>query len=148
MKPIVHGIAGSVAMLTVATFWMSTVISEAFLDHAAVALVKQCVVYGLVLLITAMAATGASGFALSRHRRGRIVDGKKKRMPLIVANGLLIMLPCALFLSAKAQAGEFDTLFYVVQAIELAMGALQLTLLGLSFRDGMRLAGKLKPKAQ
>ena len=55
MKPIVHGIAGSVAMLTVATFWMSTVISEAFLDHAAVALVKQCVVYALVLLITAMA---------------------------------------------------------------------------------------------
>ncbi|MHA7684529.1 hypothetical protein [Cupriavidus sp. PET2-C1] len=148
MKPIVHGIAGSVAMLTVATFWMSTVISEAFFDHAAVALVKQCVVYGLALLITAMAATGASGFALSRHRRGRIVDSKKKRMPLIVANGLLIMLPCALFLSAKAQAGEFDTLFHVVQAIELAMGALQLTLLGMSFRDGMRLAGKLKLKAQ
>ena len=76
------------------------------------------------------------------------MDGKKKRMPLIVANGLLVLLPCALFLSAKAQAGEFDTLFYVVQAIELAMGALQLTLLGKSFRDGMRLAGKLKPKAR
>ncbi len=148
MKPIVHGIAGSVAMLTVATFWTSTLISEAFLDHVAVSLVKQCVVYGLVLLLTAMAATGATGFALSRHRQGRIVDGKKKRMPLIAANGLLVLLPCALFLSAKAQAGEFDTSFYVVQAIELAMGALQLTLLGMSFRDGMRLAGKLKPKAR
>ena len=72
------------------------------------------------------------------------VDTKKKRMKIVAMNGLLIMLPAAFFLSPKASVGEFDTVFYVVQIAELAVGIVQLPLMGLNFRDGLKLAGRLR----
>lgn len=69
---------------------------------------------------------------------------KQKRMPFIAANGILILIPSALFLSFKAQTGAFDTGFYAVQAIELIAGAVNIALLSLNMRDGMRLTGKLR----
>ena len=94
-----------------------------------------------------MAITGGSGFSLGRSRKGAIVQQKKRRMAIIGSNGLLVMIPAALFLNGKAAAGEFDALFYAVQVVELIVGAVQLVLMGTNFRDGLRLAGKLRPQA-
>jgi hypothetical protein len=63
-------------------------------------------------------------------------------MAVIAANGLLVMIPAALFLNSKAAAGEFDALFYAVQVVELVIGVVQLALMGMNFRDGIKLAGK------
>ena len=61
-------------------------------------------------------------------------------MPFIAANGLLILVPAAIFLSVRAQAGMFDGAFYAVQAVELLAGAINVTLIGLNIRDGLRLS--------
>ena len=37
-------------------------------------------------------------------------------------NGMLVLVPCALFLSLKANVGELDATLYAVQALELAAG--------------------------
>lgn len=42
----------------------------------------------------AKAGTGGSGFALSGERKGNLLAAKKRRMQIIAANGLLILLPC------------------------------------------------------
>lgn len=147
MKPIVHAIAGTTAMLIIVGFWTATLVSEIFLDYAAVAAVKHAIVYGLFLLVPFMAATGGSGFALGKTRKGYLLDRKKKRMAIIGTNGLLVMIPAAIFLNGKAAAGEFDALFYAVQAVELIVGVVQLALMGMNFRDGLKLAGKLRPRA-
>ena len=147
MKPIVHAIAGATAMLIIAGFWTATLISEVFMDHADVTTVKQAIVYGLFLLVPFMAATGGSGFALGKTRKGYLLDQKKKRMAIIGTNGLLVMIPAAIFLNGKAAAGELDALFYAVQGVELIVGAVQITLMGMNFRDGLKLAGKLRPRA-
>ncbi len=147
MKPIVHAIAGTTAMLIIASFWTSTLVSELFLDYSAVVAVKQGIVYGLFLLVPFMAATGGSGFALGKARKGAVLDQKKKRMAIIGANGLLMMIPAAIFLNNKAAAGEFDAAFYAVQFVELIVGVVQLTLMGMNFRDGLKLAGKLRSQA-
>lgn len=145
-KSIIHATAGSLAMLTVVTFWASTLVSELFMGQDAVKTVKHAIVYyGLIPLVILMAGTGGSGFFLAKRRKGRIIEEKKRRMPKIVAIGLLVMIPCALFLNAKAAAGDFDTMFYAVQAFELLVGLMQLILLGRSFRDGLRLTGRLSP---
>ncbi len=65
-------------------------------------------------------------------------------MPLIAANGLLILIPSALFLAHKAAAAEFDGAFYAVQALELTAGATNITLLGLNMRDGLKMKGRLR----
>ena len=143
-KSVLHATAGALAMVTVATFWTSTLISELLLGHEAIVIVKHAIAYGLIPLVILMAGAGGSGFILARGRKGRLVEGKKKRMPMIGANGLLVMIPCALFLNTKAASGEFDTIFYIVQVIELVVGVVQLTLLGRNFRDGLKLVGRLR----
>ena len=139
MPRIIHPLAGLVAILTIATFWLSTAISELFASEATVIAVKTAIPWGFFLLVPALAATGGSGFFLSKGQRKGLVGTKLKRMPFIGANGLLVLIPAALFLASKAKAGEFDAAFYTVQALELIAGAVNLTLLGLSMRDGMAL---------
>ncbi|WP_124491071.1 FAD-dependent oxidoreductase [Burkholderia stagnalis] len=139
MPRIIHPLAGLVAILTIATFWLSTAISELFASEATVIAVKTAIPWGFLLLIPALAATGGSGFVLSKGQRQGSIGTKLKRMPFIAANGLLVLIPAAIFLASKARAGEFDTTFYAVQALELAAGAVNITLLSLSMRDGMAL---------
>ncbi|WP_257015137.1 MULTISPECIES: hypothetical protein [unclassified Variovorax] len=132
-------------MLLIVTFWTSTVVSELFLDASVVATVKRYIaVYGLACLVVLMAMTGGSGFVLANGRKGRLIEEKKKRMPFIGANGILIMIPAAIFLHQKAESGVFDVWFYVVQTLELVVGLVQLTLMGKSFRAGLRLGGRLQ----
>ena len=127
MIKILHPVAGAVALLTIATFWGLTVVSELSGSATFITVVKRFIPWGFLVLIPALAAVGASGFALGRGRSGRLVEAKRKRMPLIALNGLLILVPSALFLAAKASAGAFDTAFYAVQTLELAAGAVNIT---------------------
>ncbi|RWB52899.1 hypothetical protein [Mesorhizobium sp.] len=139
MTKLIHPVAGTLALLTIATFWLSTAFSELFASEATVIAVKTAIPWGLLLLIPMLAVTGGSGFALAKGVRTGVIGRKLKRMPLIAANGLLVLIPAALFLASKAKAGEFDTAFYAVQALELIAGATNITLLGLNMRDGMKL---------
>lgn len=102
MKSKLHGIFGAVALLCIATFWLSTVVSELFLTQASVVAVKNAVLTGMWLLIPAMAATGGSGFSLAKGRGGRLVDVKMRRMKGVAANGLLVLLPSAFVLATAA----------------------------------------------
>lgn len=147
MTRIIHPIAGAIAILTIATFWLSTVVSELFGSQATVIAVKTTLPWGFLLLVPALAAAGGSGFALAKGRRGALVEKKKKRIPLIAANGLVVLIPSALFLASKAGAGEFDAAFYAVQALELVAGLVNLALLSLNMRDGLKMKGRLRRPA-
>ncbi len=144
MIKIIHPVAGVLALLTIATFWLSTAVAELFASHAVVTAVKTAIPWGFLLLIPAPAAAGGSGFALAKGRRAGLVGAKLKRMPFIAANGILVLIPSALFLASKARAAEFDAAFYAVQALELAAGAVNITLLGLNVRDGLKLKGRFR----
>ncbi len=142
MKTRIHAIAGAVGLLMIFTFWTSTVISELFGSYETIAAVKGWILNGMFILIPAMAIVGGSGMSLGAGRSETLVSTKKKRMPIIAANGILILLPMAFILEAKASAGTFDTLFYILQGVELVAGATNLTLMGLNMRDGVRLTGR------
>jgi len=144
MKTLIHPLAGTLATLTIAVFWLSTAISELTGTPETVTLVKTAIPWGFLLLIPALMVTGASGLKLARGRRGGLIGAKLRRMPIIAANGIVVLVPAALFLAAKARGGAFDATFYAVQAIELVAGALNLFLLALSLRDGIRLSGRLR----
>lgn len=65
-------------------------------------------------------------------------------MSFIAANGVLILIPCAIFLAHKATAGAFDVSFYAMQIIELLAGATNLILLSMSMRDGLKTSGRYR----
>jgi len=146
MKKIMHPIAGTIAMLCIGSFWLSTLVSELFFSQDVIVLVKHTILQAMWLMIPAMAVTGGSGFALSGERKGNLLASKKKRMQIIAANGLLILLPCAFYLYGKAAAGEMDATFYALQVVELVAGATNFSLMALNFRDGLKLSGRLRRK--
>ena len=148
MPNVAHLIAGLLAPLCIATFFLSTILTELFGSHTAVAQLKALIVTpGLWIMVPLMAAAGGSGMFLARSRKGRLVDAKKTRMRLIAANGLLVLVPCAIVLGRWAAAGSFDTAFYLVQAVELVAGATNLALMGLNARDGLRMGGMRRSSA-
>jgi len=144
MLKIVHPVAGAIAMLTIASFWLSTALSELFAPQWVVVAVKSAIPWGLLVLVPALMAAGGSGFTLAAGRRGGLIGAKLRRMPIIAGNGILILVPAAFYLAAKARADAFDTPFYLVQAIELAAGAMNIVLLALNTRDGLKLKGRLR----
>ncbi len=144
MSKIVHPLAGTVALLTIAIFWLSTVVSALFASQEVVTSVKTAIPWGFLLLVPALAAAGGSGFALAAGRRPALVQKKIKRMPLIAVNGILLLIPSAFFLASRANAGEFDTAFYAVQAAELVAGAANIVLLSRNLLDGLKIQGRLR----
>ena len=143
---VIHPVAGALALLTIATFWLSTVFAELFGSYTVVAAVKTTIPWGFLVLIPALAAAGGSGLKLAQGDRSGLVGAKFNRMPFIAANGVLILIPSALYLASKARAGAFDASFYAAQALELAAGAVNITLLTLNMRDGLRLKGWLRER--
>ncbi|MBH9536771.1 hypothetical protein I6A82_03535 [Novosphingopyxis sp. YJ-S2-01] len=132
--------------MLIGIFWFSTLIAELFGTKAQIITVKTAIPWGFLLLVPALAAAGGSGAIHSRGRRGGFIDRKMRRMPVIAANGLLVLIPAALFLSWKAGADEIDGAFYAVQALELLAGAVNFTLLALNMRDGLRMTGRLSKR--
>ena len=105
----VHLVAGVLAFALICTFWTSTVVSELFGSAATVAAVKAAILWGMLALIPAMAAVGGTGFRLGGKSKAPLVAAKRRRMPVIALNGILILVPSAFFLAARAGAGQFLT---------------------------------------
>ena len=136
----VHAIAGALAMLLITAFFVSSIAAELFASLETIAFVKRSIAWALIILIPALAATGGSGNQLSGKSKAPLITKKKKRMAFAAANGLIILVPCAMLLNALASKGAFDRTFYIIQAVELVAGAVNILLLGLNFRDGLKMS--------
>ncbi len=144
-----HFGAGILATAFIGMFFVSTLGVEMLGSDQDVALVKHLIVTpGLFLLVPAIAVTAGTGFRLAKSRTTRLVETKKKRMPIIGLNGVLILIPCAVLLDHWASAGAFDTWFVSIQGLELLAGAVNLTLMGLNIRDGLRMSGRFRAVRQ
>lgn len=141
MKTALHGAAGTMALALILAFWFSTVVSELVLGLEAIRMVKLGIVYGMTVLIPVLIAAGISGFVLARRGgASRILARKQRRMPFVALNGILLLVPAALFLQSRAADGNLDAVFYGVQALELLAGGVNIVLLTLNMRDGLMLS--------
>lgn len=145
MPKQIHPLAGALAVVTISLFWLSTAWSELFASQATITTVKSLIPWGFLILVPSLAIAGASGFRLGGSWKAALIARKKRRMRILAANGLLILIPSALYLASKAQSGAFDTGFYAVQTFELIAGAVNITLLALNMRDGLRMTRRIPP---
>lgn len=139
-----HPITGGISFVMLLTFWVSTVISEISGSRHLVTEVKQAIPWGLLVLIPALAITGMTGIRMAGSSRALLIVQKKRRLPIIAANGLLVLTPAAICLDALASHENFGPLFYGVQTLELAAGAINLSLMCLNIRDGLRLTRRIQ----
>ncbi|MDN5852596.1 MAG: hypothetical protein L0K86_07085 [Actinomycetia bacterium] len=138
-----HLVAALIGFAVILTFWLGSAIVELFGSHEAVMTVKQTIPWGLLLLVPALATTGATGYRMSRGTTDPTVRTKLRRMQAIAAIGLLVLVPCVLYLGAVADRGLFDRSFWTVQTIELVAGAANVALMSANLRDGLRLTGRI-----
>ena len=145
---MLHRFAATIAISCIAIFFSTTIFVELFGTAESVATLKSLIVWpGLFILVPSIALTGGSGFALARSRSGKLLRRKKKRMSFIGANGILVLIPCAVFLDHWASVGAFGASFYVVQGVELLAGAINLLLMGMNISDGLRMSGRFRRSA-
>ena len=77
MTKIIHPVAGAITLLTIATFWLSTVLSELFGSEALIVSVKTAIPWGFLLLIPArMEAPSVPGCSEVRGAFGCISERK------------------------------------------------------------------------
>lgn len=136
---ILHRVAGGVAFILIASFWLATVVVELMGSTGQITMVKTAIAWGLILLVPCLAATGGSGFALAHGHIVGPIAVKLRRMKLIAANGIVVLVPCAITLALFAQRGQIDGLFMGIQMLELFAGLINLVLIGLNIRDGVRM---------
>jgi len=145
----IHPIAGTIGFLIILAFWTSTVGSELFGSVELITAVKRTIPWGFSILVPALAMTGLSGFRLAGGVSTGPIASKRRRMKFIAGNGLLVLAPSAFYLALLASHGAFDGRFYAVQAVELVAGAVNLALMALNMRDGLRLTGRLtRPRSE
>ncbi|WP_265517013.1 hypothetical protein [Nitratireductor luteus] len=141
--PRLHAFAGILAFAIIAAFLIASAAVELGGTRQAVASVKTTVAWALTILVPALMATGLTGFLMAGARpRGR-AGIKLARMRVVAANGLLVLVPSAIFLALKAGAGEFDAIFATVQGVEFFAGGVNLVLMGLNIRDGLAITDRL-----
>ncbi len=139
---LIHSIAAMLAFSLILVFFTSTLAVELFGDKQAILQVKTYIMYGVILLAIAMATTGATGIKMAPRANKGPIGNKKKRMPFIAANGILILIPCAVYLHHLASNNLYDNQFYLIQGVELITGACNLILMSLNIRDAKQLKSK------
>lgn len=136
---IIHRASAMMATLLIFSFFTSSLLVELFGDLHQVLAVKTIILYGVGVLIVLMALTGITGAKMAQNANKGPIGRKKKRMPFVAMNGLLILLPAAIYLQHLASIGQFDVTFYSIQAIELIAGFINLSLMVLNIRDARTL---------
>ena len=142
----VHIIATSIAVLTIGCFFSFSIIAEIIGNHEFITQVKTVILYGLPILLLAMPMLGITGKKLAGKSKSPIVATKMKRMKFVAFNGV-VLISLAVYLYFRAINSNIDSTFLGVQIIELLFGAINLTLLGLNIKAGMKLSGRIKRKA-
>ena len=143
----IHKIAAICAFLLIVTFFSSTVIADLWGSEETIVQVKQLILFAVPLLVLAMMATGITANKIYRAKPKGIFAAKQTRMKIAAANGLIILIPAACFLALWSGRGQFDQVYWVVQAVELIAGFTNAVLMGLNIRDGIRLAKKRPAKS-
>ncbi|KFA96977.1 hypothetical protein [Vibrio sp. ER1A] len=143
---MLHRTAAIIAFGLILSFFTSSVLVELFGSEEAVTTVKTAIFFAVWVLIPCMAIAGITGSKLAPKANKGVLGAKKKRMPFIAVNGMLVLLPCAIYLHTLASKGQFDHTFYWIQGIEFVAGFINLTLMGLNIRDGLRLKNKRSPR--
>lgn len=142
-----HAAAGTLAFAIILTFWSSTILTETFGSTEQVVALKQTILLGLWVLVPSLATAGITGQRLVRNPRLPLIRAKLRRMQFAAGLGIGVLVPAAILLARWSAAGDFGAAFFTLQALELAAGATNLTLLGLNIRDGLRLSGRLRRRA-
>lgn len=141
----IHIAATMIAALTIATFFISSLIAEIQGDEILIKAVKTGIFYSLPILFLAMPTLAISGNKLANHSRHPDVLQKQRRMKFIIINGMLLI-TLAVFLYYRANYHAIDNSFLIAQLAEFAFGFSNLVLISMNIKTGLKLSGRFNKR--
>jgi hypothetical protein len=134
---------GAIAIIT--TFLLSSTITVLIGNAADVHTLRQWVVFALPLLVGCLAAAALTGRRLARKSRAAVIRRKQRRMQIVAAVGIVVLVPCALILDGLTAGASNGGVVSALEITEILAGAANVTLLALNFRDGRGLTRRPRP---
>lgn len=138
-----HFIATIAAGITIVTFFSLSLVAELRGDVQLIKNVKAFILYALPVMVVAMPMLKITGDKLAGKSTNPIILAKKKRMKLMIINGICLI-TLAVFLYYRSHFHTIDNVFFIAQLAEFVFGLGNLTLIFLNAKNGMQLSGKLK----
>jgi hypothetical protein len=138
----IHLAATLVAVLTIVSFFFSSLLAELSGELTLIKSVKAGILYTLPLLLLAMFTLKTTGDWLAGRSTAPAVLAKKKRMKLAALNGG-VLVSLAIFLYYHSHFHPIGPAFWVAQGAELLLGLVNLMLIALNTRSGFQLSGRL-----
>ncbi|MDF9800169.1 hypothetical protein OKW21_005432 [Catalinimonas alkaloidigena] len=135
----IHCIMAVLAMLTIVSFFASSLVAELSGNEAIIIKVKTYIFYALLLMIIFMPALGLSGKLLAGKSHHLLIQQKMRRVKLIVLNGI-VLVSLAILLYIRASNANIDDIFQALQLTELLLGGMNIYLMSLMIRDGLKLS--------
>jgi hypothetical protein len=137
-----HRLAGIAALLLAVSFLSVTTYAELSHNATLIYKAKRFVVLAIPFMLLFMPLSALSGKKMAGNSKNSIIKRKNRRLRFIAANGA-ILVTLAIWLYLKAAGRHFDMGFWILQGLELALGLLNIVLLSLMARDGMKLSGRI-----
>jgi hypothetical protein len=138
-----HIIATAIGVLTISSFFGFSLFAEIRGNQEFIKQVKTGILYSLPILLVAMPMLGITGKKLAGNSKSPIVATKMKRMKFVAINGM-VLISLAIILYFRAVNNQIDSAFLAFQIGEFLFGFINLILLGLNIKAGMKLSGRKK----
>ncbi|MCB1172558.1 MAG: YceI family protein [Leptospiraceae bacterium] len=128
------------AICLIAFFQISTLVGDFGGLPKLLVWTKRMIAALVPLLVSVLILLRRSGLQLAGQAESELLRQKKQIMTIIALNGATILLPSAYTLWYLAETDQLAALFWSIQAIELAAGVLNFSLLIYGANLGRRLA--------
>ena len=139
MKTLYHAAAGISSLTCLLIFLVATINVEYSYSAPEMIAAQGVMLQTMWVYIPLIFTAGGIGYILSKERKERIVQVKKRRMVIIIAVSLFILMPCIYTLANAARYEIAGTIFSRIEILEVLSLILLIALLGLNARDGARL---------
>jgi len=138
-----HLIATAIAIITISTFFISSLIAELGGSVEHIKAVKKGILYALPLMVVTMPMLAITGNKLAGNSKSPKVIEKQRRMKFITINGIILIF-LAVFLYYQSHYQAVDSIFLIAQVAEFVFGLINLTLIGLNLIAGLKLSGRIR----
>ena len=133
---LVYKISSFITFVLIVSFMISSLTAEFLGDYILIAIVKKSIFCTLPVLIICMIITGISTRKLAllypNVPYNRLIV---RRVKYIGLNGVMFLAPLATVLNYLAQNNSIDSLFYLLQSLEILFGLINILLFTKIFRS-------------
>ncbi len=142
---MLHATAAVAALFIISTFFVFSLVVEILGHLFWIKTAKTVILCAMPLLLIAMPTVAITGNKLAGNSCHPSILFKQRRMKFIVMNGM-VLVSLATYLYYRAHYQAVDDIFFYIQLTEFALGFVNLVLMVLNIKEGLKLSGRMEKR--